>query len=111
MHSSVMALSPTKYLISPNILKKQDYDGHLLTAHRGMWSGSAVGYLVGVQLLGVGQGVYFGEMRAVLAMHDISIGFWKSLSFGLIISWVAATKDFIPGLEPKGSVRLRLRPW
>jgi phospholipid/cholesterol/gamma-HCH transport system permease protein len=89
---SVMALNPTKYLISPNILAGL-ITLPLLTAIVDV-VGIYGGYLVGVQLLGVGQGVYFGEMRAILGMYDISIGFWKSLSFGLIISWVCCYKGF-----------------
>ena len=89
---SVMALNPTKYLISPNILAGL-ITLPLLTAIADV-VGIYGGYLVGGQLLGVGQGVYFGEMKAILGMYDISIGFWKSLSFGLIISWVCCYKGF-----------------
>src|SRR5215510_792525 len=97
---SVMALNPTKYLISPNILAGV-ITLPLLTAIVDV-VGIYGGYLVGVQLLGVGQGVYFGEMRAVLSMHDISIGFWKSLSFGLIISWVCCYKGFYTRFGAEG---------
>lgn len=89
---SVMALNPTKYLITPNILAGL-ITLPLLTAILDV-IGIYGGYLVGVKLLGVGQGVYFGEMRNLLNMHDVMIGFYKSVSFGLIISWICCYKGF-----------------
>jgi phospholipid/cholesterol/gamma-HCH transport system permease protein len=97
---SVMALNPVKYLISPNILAGF-ITLPLLTAIVDV-VGIYGGYLVGVQLLGVGQGVYFGEMQSVLGIHDISIGFWKSVSFGLIISWVCCYKGFYTQFGAEG---------
>jgi phospholipid/cholesterol/gamma-HCH transport system permease protein len=97
---SVMALNPVKYLISPNILAGF-ITLPLLTAIVDV-VGIYGGYLVGVQLLGVGQGVYFGEMQGVLGIRDISIGFWKSVSFGLIISWVCCYKGFYTQFGAEG---------
>jgi phospholipid/cholesterol/gamma-HCH transport system permease protein len=97
---SVMALNPVKYLISPNILAGF-ITLPLLTAIVDV-VGIYGGYLVGVQLLGVGQGVYFGEMQSVLGIRDISIGFWKSVSFGLIISWVCCYKGFYTQFGAEG---------
>jgi phospholipid/cholesterol/gamma-HCH transport system permease protein len=97
---SVMALNPVKYLVSPNILAGL-ITLPLLTAIVNV-VGIYGGYLVGVQLLGVGQGVYFGEMQNILTMHDIKIGFWKSLSFGLIISWICCYKGFYTRFGAEG---------
>src|SRR5919106_6914977 len=97
---TVMALKPIKFLITPNILAGV-ITLPLLTAIVDV-IGIYGGYLVGVQLLGVGQGVYFGEMINILGMHDISIGFWKSLSFGLIISWVCCYKGFYTSFGAEG---------
>jgi phospholipid/cholesterol/gamma-HCH transport system permease protein len=97
---SVMALNPVKYLISPNILAGL-ITLPLLTAIVNV-VGIYGGYLVGVQLLGVGQGVYFGEMQSILSMYDIKIGFWKSLSFGLIISWICCYKGFYTRFGAEG---------
>jgi phospholipid/cholesterol/gamma-HCH transport system permease protein len=97
---SVMALNPIKYLVSPNILAGL-ITLPLLTAIVNV-VGIYGGYLVGVQLLGVGQGVYFGEMQNILTMHDIKIGFWKSLSFGLIISWICCYKGFYTRFGAEG---------
>src|SRR5215510_5537593 len=97
---SVMALNPIKYLISPNILAGL-ITLPLLTAIVDV-IGIYGGYVVGVQLLGVGAGVYFGEMQAIVGRYDISIGFWKSLSFGLIISWVCCYKGFYTRFGAEG---------
>ena len=42
------------------------------------------GYLVGVKLLGLSSGTYFGEMVHRMDMQDIMEGIYKSLSFGMI---------------------------
>lgn len=59
------------------------------------------GYLVGVKLLGVGAGTYFSEMRNMVEMSDIRGGFLKSLSFGLIVTWVCTYKGFYTGYGPR----------
>jgi phospholipid/cholesterol/gamma-HCH transport system permease protein len=100
---SVMALNPVKYLISPNILAGL-ITLPLLVAIVDV-VGIYGGYLVGVQLLGVGQGVYFGEMIAILSMYDVKIGFWKSLSFGLIISWFSCYKGYYTSFGAEGVSR------
>jgi phospholipid/cholesterol/gamma-HCH transport system permease protein len=97
---SVMALNPIKYLISPNILAGL-ITLPLLTAILDV-IGIYGGYLVGVKLLGVGQGVYFGEMQSLLGSRDIMIGFYKSLSFGLIISWICCYKGFHTAFGAEG---------
>jgi phospholipid/cholesterol/gamma-HCH transport system permease protein len=97
---TVMALKPIKFLITPNILAGV-ITLPLLTAIVDV-IGIYGGYLVGVQLLGVSQGVYFGEMQNIVTMHDIKIGFYKSLSFGLIISWICCYKGFYTSFGAEG---------
>jgi phospholipid/cholesterol/gamma-HCH transport system permease protein len=97
---SVMALNPIKYLISPNIVAGV-ITLPLLAAIVNV-VGIYGGYLVGVQLLGVGQGVYFGEMQDIVSFYDIKIGFLKSLSFGLIISWICCYKGFYTRFGAEG---------
>jgi len=89
---AVMALNPVKYLVTPNIVAGL-VTLPLLTAIVDV-VGIYGGYVVGVLLLGVGQGVYFGEMQNLVGMHDIEIGFYKSLSFGLIMSWICCYKGY-----------------
>src|SRR5439155_126596 len=63
------------------------------------------GYLVGVELLGLSPGTYFGEMETFVNMADISLGFWKSVCFGVIVTWVCAYKGFHVGHGAEGVAR------
>ncbi|MCA1784446.1 MAG: MlaE family lipid ABC transporter permease subunit [Desulfobacteraceae bacterium] len=83
----MMAIDPVKYVISPKILAGI-ISLPLLTAFFDV-VGIAGGYLVGVQLLGVNQGAYFGKMVAAVTFTDIYGGMIKSLSFGLLITWIS----------------------
>ena len=51
-------------------------------------------YLVGVRLLGVSSGSFFAGMENSVVFHDVYSGFVKSLSFGLIITWICCYKGF-----------------
>ena len=51
-------------------------------------------YLVGVRLLGVSSGSFFAGMEGSVVFHDVYSGFVKSLSFGLIITWICCYKGF-----------------
>jgi phospholipid/cholesterol/gamma-HCH transport system permease protein len=100
---AVMALNPIKYLVTPNILAGI-ITLPLLTAIVDV-VGIYGGYVVGVVLLGVGQGVYFAEMQHLVGMYDIKIGLYKSLSFGLIISWICCYKGFYTRFGAEGVSR------
>jgi phospholipid/cholesterol/gamma-HCH transport system permease protein len=52
------------------------------------------GYLVGVKLLGVNAGVFFGQMEASVGWNDVANGLIKSLAFGVIIAWVCTFKGY-----------------
>lgn len=88
----VMALNPYRYLIVPNILAGI-ISFPLLAAIFNV-VGIYGGYIVGVHLLGVSEGGYFGEMINYLDVKDIQISLYKSLSFGLIVSWICCYKGF-----------------
>ncbi|MCX5847736.1 MAG: ABC transporter permease, partial [Deltaproteobacteria bacterium] len=82
----VMGLNPYRYLIVPNLLA--GIISFPLLASIFNVVGIYGGYLVGVQLLGVGEGSFFGEMINFIDMKEIRIGLYKSLSFGLIVTWI-----------------------
>lgn len=100
---TVMALSPMRYLAVPSILAGV-VTFPMLTALFDV-VGIFGGYLVGVQLLGLSAGTYFGEMQTFVDMRDIMTGFWKSLSFGVIVMWVATYKGFHVGHGAEGVAR------
>ncbi len=92
----LMGLNPYRYLIVPNLLAAL-ISVPLLTAIFDV-VGIFGGYLIGVKLLGVGAGVYFGEMRHYVEMADVLEGLYKSLSFGVLIAWVSTFKGYYTGI-------------
>ncbi len=87
-----MAINPVKYLVSPRIIAGL-IAMPLLTAIFDV-VGIYGAYLVGVGLLGVSSGSYFFGMENSVVFNDVYSGFMKSLSFGLIITWVCCYKGF-----------------
>src|SRR6267142_1058681 len=89
---TVMALSPMRYLVAPSLIAGL-ITFPMMTALFDV-VGIFGGYLVGVELLGLSEGTYFGEMQTFVDMGDIMTGFWKSVCFGVIVTWVCTYKGF-----------------
>jgi phospholipid/cholesterol/gamma-HCH transport system permease protein len=100
---TVMALNPFRYLVAPSILAGL-VTFPLMTALFDV-VGIFGGYLVGVKLFGLSQGTYFGEMQTFVDMRDIMTGFWKAVSFGIIVTWVCTYKGFHVGHGAEGVAR------
>jgi phospholipid/cholesterol/gamma-HCH transport system permease protein len=100
---TVMALSPMRYLVAPSIVAGI-ITFPLMTALFDV-VGIFGGYLVGVELLGLSEGTYFGEMQTFVDMSDIMTGFWKSVSFGIIVTWVCTYKGFHVARGAEGVAR------
>jgi phospholipid/cholesterol/gamma-HCH transport system permease protein len=100
---TVMALNPMRYLVVPSLVAGL-VTMPMLTALFDV-VGIFGGYLVGVELLGLSQGTYFGEMKTFVDLKDIMTGFWKSLCFGVIVTWVATYKGFHVGHGAEGVAR------
>ena len=99
----VMALNPMRYLVVPALLAGV-ITFPLLTAIFDV-VGIFGGYLVAVELLGLSPGTYFGQMQAFVDMADVMVGFWKAISFGLIVPWVCTYKGFHCGHGAEGVAR------
>jgi len=97
---SAMALNPIKYLVVPRIAAGL-VAMPLLTAIFDV-VGIYGGYLVGVQLLGISSGTYFGEMRQAVDMRDLTGGFVKSVVFGVLVTWVCSYKGYTTGYGAEG---------
>ena len=52
------------------------------------------GYLTGVQLLGISEGVYFGRIEASLTMMDIVEGVLKSIVFALLMTLICCRQGY-----------------
>lgn len=100
---TVMALSPIRYLVVPSMIAGL-ITFPLMTALFDV-VGIFGGYLVGVKLLGLSAGTYFGEMQTFVGMDDVMTGFWKSLSFGVVVTWVCTYKGFNVGHGAEGVAR------
>lgn len=98
-----MALEPFKYLMSPKILAALIAVPLLCSIFDVV--GIYGGYVVGVKLLGVNPGAYFLEMEKSVVWKDVYSGLLKSLSFGLIISWVCCYKGYYTGHGAEGVSR------
>ncbi|MBE7548770.1 toluene transporter subunit: membrane component of ABC superfamily [Candidatus Kuenenia stuttgartiensis] len=95
-----MALNPYKYLIIPNIIAGV-ISLPLLNAIF-VVLGVFGGYAVGVGLMGVSSGTYFGGINDFVAARDVFEGFYKSLSFGVLITWISCYKGFYTGYGAEG---------
>jgi phospholipid/cholesterol/gamma-HCH transport system permease protein len=97
---TAMALNPIRYLIVPNIVAAIIVFPLLVAIFNVI--GIFGGYLVGVEILGVSSGTYFSLMQDYVTMEDIMVGIYKSLSFGLIVSWICCYKGFYTGYGAEG---------
>ncbi|MBI5634498.1 MAG: ABC transporter permease [Nitrospirae bacterium] len=97
---TAMALNPIRYLIVPNIVAALIVFP-LITAVFDV-IGIYGGYLVGVKLLGISGGTYFSLMEDYVEMKDVLLGLYKSISFGLIVSWISCYKGFNSGFGAAG---------
>ncbi len=89
---TAMALNPIRYLIVPNILASILVFPLLMAIFDIV--GIYGGYLVGVKVLEISSGTYFSLMREYVSNEDLMVGLYKSLSFGLIVSWICCYKGF-----------------
>ncbi|MFB3885039.1 MAG: MlaE family ABC transporter permease [Thermodesulfobacteriota bacterium] len=99
----LMGLNPFRYLVVPKLLASI-ISLPLLTVIFDV-VGIVGGYLVGVRLLGVSKGAYFGEMANYVDMKDILGGIYKSLTFGVLIAWVCCYKGYFTGFGAEGVSR------
>lgn len=95
-----MALNPMRYLVVPNIVGAIIVFP-LLTAIFDV-VGIFGGYIVAVKLLDMSSGTYFSQMKQYITMTDIKVGVYKSICFGIIISWICCYKGYYTKFGAKG---------
>jgi len=95
-----MAINSLQYLISPKIIAALVAVPLLVAIFDVV--GIYGGYLVGVKLLGVSGGAYWSSIESAVAWEDVYGGIFKSVSFGLIISWVCCYKGYFTRLSAEG---------
>jgi phospholipid/cholesterol/gamma-HCH transport system permease protein len=99
----LMGLNPYRYLVVPKLLAGI-IALPLLTAIFNV-VGIFGGYLVGGKLLSLGRGIYFGEMVNYIDIEDILEGIYKSLTFGVLITWVCSYKGYHASFGAEGVSR------
>ena len=68
------------------------------------------GYVVGVALLGVDGGTFWSSMHAgVDVVQDVLVGVFKSLVFGLVVTWVAVFEGYSAEPTTEGVSRATTR--
>ena len=95
-----MAINPYRYLMVPSLIAGM-IAFPLMTCIFNV-VGIYGGYLVGVKMLGLGPGVYWVEMEHLVDLRDITDGLYKSVSFGVIVTWVCSYKGFFTGYGAEG---------
>lgn len=95
-----MAVNPLQYLIAPKVVAGLVGVPLLVAIFDvvGIWGG----HLVGVELLGVNAGSYWSSIESAVEWKDIYGGILKSISFGLIISWVCCYKGYYTRMSAEG---------
>lgn len=93
----VMDINSMGYLVSPRILASL-ISFPLLTAIFDV-IGIVGGYLTGVCMLGINEGVYFYKIGHAVTMSDVSGGFIKALVFGLLVSTVCCHQGYCAHLR------------
>ena len=93
----VMDINSMGYLVSPRILASL-ISFPLLTAIFDV-IGIVGGYLTGVCMLGINEGVYFYKIGHAVTMADVSGGFIKALVFGLLVSTVCCHQGYCAHLR------------
>jgi phospholipid/cholesterol/gamma-HCH transport system permease protein len=99
----LMGLNPFRYLVVPRLLACAISLPLLSSIFNVV--GILGGYVIGGRLLGVSEGNYFGEMANYVAMDDILGGIYKSLSFGVLMSWICCYKGYYTGFGAEGVSR------
>jgi len=95
-----MAINPLQYLVSPKLVAAL-IGVPLLVAIFDV-VGIYGGYLVGVELLGVNPGSYWSSIESAVEWKDVYGGILKSISFGLIISWICCYKGYYTRMSAEG---------
>lgn len=93
----VMDINPMSYLVSPRILASL-IAFPLLTAIFDV-IGIIGGYLTGVAMLDMSEGIYFYKIVHSVTMNDVTGGFIKSLIFGLLVASVCSHQGYFAHLR------------
>jgi phospholipid/cholesterol/gamma-HCH transport system permease protein len=95
-----MAINPIQYLVAPKIIAGLIGVPLLVAIFDVVGIGG--GYIVGVDLLGVNAGSYWSSIESAVEWKDVYGGILKSISFGVIITWVCCYKGYYTRMSAEG---------
>ncbi|MDH5562081.1 MAG: ABC transporter permease [Nitrospirota bacterium] len=95
-----MAINSLQYLITPKMVASLISVPFLVAIFDVVGIGG--GYVVGVKLLGVSGGSYWSSIESAVEWKDVYGGMLKSVSFGLIVSWVCCYKGYYTKMSAEG---------
>lgn len=90
----MMATDPLRRVIAPRFLAAVIAMPLLASIFSVMAIGVAGGHAIGVELLGVDEGSYWGQIRAALGPQDIVDSLIKSSLFGVAVAWIAVYQGY-----------------
>lgn len=96
-----MAINPLKFLIAPKLIAGI-IALPLLTSIFDV-VGILGGYLVGVIIFDISSTTYFDSSFTGAEWSDIEMGLYKSLLFGLILTWISSAKGYYLHYERDGA--------
>ena len=92
-----MAIDPIRYLLVPRFIAFI-IAVPLLTAIFDV-VGISGGWFIGVAVFDLSAGTYFHSMADSVNVHDLSMGFVKSVVFSIVIVWICTGKSFLMHLN------------
>jgi phospholipid/cholesterol/gamma-HCH transport system permease protein len=95
-----MAVSPQQYLIAPKLVAGLIGVPLLVAIFDAV--GIYGGYVVGVELLGVSAGSYWSSIESSVEWKDVYGGILKSISFGLLVTWICCYKGYYTRMSAEG---------
>lgn len=95
-----MAVDPVQYLVSPRIVAAV-VCVPMLTAVFDL-TGIGAGYVFGTAVLGLDGGVFLTRTWESVDFSDVSVGFWKSVVFGVFLAWISTSRGFFATGGAKG---------
>jgi phospholipid/cholesterol/gamma-HCH transport system permease protein len=90
----MMATDPMRRVIAPRFLAAVLAMPMLASIFSVMAIGIAGGHAIGVDLLGVDDGAYWGQIRAAVEGQDVIDSLIKSLIFGVATAWIAVYQGY-----------------
>ena len=88
----VMAVNPIQYLVLPRLIAAICMLPVLTVISD--FVGIVGGYVVGVKILGINEGIFIAKIIEYLEFSDISMGLIKAAFFGLILALIGCYKGF-----------------